>query len=341
MAEQNPVAIVVLNWNGFDDTVQCLTSLRQVDYPSFTVVLVDNGSDHDEGKRLGEMFPEVHLIANAVNRGFAGGNNDGMRWALANGFEWVVNLNNDCTVEPDWLSKLVSGVASAAADYGSSRIMFHPDRSLICSDGDAVCPDGSAVAENRGREYGGWGPRRIISACGAGSIYSARCLKAAMVHGDEAYDELYFAYYEDADLGMRLTAASFKGVSVPDAVLYHKHSRSSGDFSRLKVFHSEKNRMLNELLDFPIYFLPVAESFFAVKVLSFFVSGVLRRRTRGAGYLRNVGALEMLAVFVRARLWILAHAGAIAADRRERKRKGLLSRRVLGVLCWDLSRIVR
>ncbi len=73
MLQEPSIAIVILNWNGFDDTVECLQSLRQVAYANYRIILVDNGSSHNEGGEIERLFPEIHLIANEANRGFAGG----------------------------------------------------------------------------------------------------------------------------------------------------------------------------------------------------------------------------------------------------------------------------
>jgi GT2 family glycosyltransferase len=342
MADIPRVAVIVLNWNGFDDTVACLESIRLSDHGAYQVVLVDNGSSSDQAGRLAALFPEVHLVRNVINRGFAGGNNDGINWALTNGFDYIVNLNNDCVVEKDWLSHLVAGVSSAGGDFGCSRIMFDPDRDIICSDADALCPDGSVIAEKRGERYCGSATRRITSACGAASIYSARCLReVALKDGREVFDELYFAYYEDGDLGLRLAARGFKGVSVPDAVVYHKHSRTLGDLSKLKIFHSEKNRILNEIFNFPLYLVPLGEMFFAAKLVGSAFWGMRTRQSRAAGYLRGVGPWEMFLLLLRARFWLARNLPAILADRQERKRRGLIKRSVLSTFCWDLSKIIR
>ena len=174
MEEEPSIVIIVLNWNGFDDTVACLESLRRLDYTNVKTVLVDNGSDNDEGRRLAGLFPEVHLLANSHNRGFAGGNNDGIQWAMNRGCDFIVNLNNDCLVEPNWLTELAGAVLRSGADFASSRIMCYPQTELICSDADGLLPDGSGFVQ-RGMQR--WDGRRetfsIVSACGAASMYSA------------------------------------------------------------------------------------------------------------------------------------------------------------------------
>ncbi|MBD3426745.1 MAG: glycosyltransferase [Candidatus Omnitrophica bacterium] len=338
------VAIVILNWNGFDDTVECLESLRDTDYGNYQIVLVDNASDNDEGARLGSMFPEVHLIQNRKNKGFAGGNNDGMNWALEKGFDYVVNLNNDTIAEKGWLKHLMRGMQTSGADFASPRIMNYPEEATIFSDGDFILPDGSGVALNRYSEYDGDTHIKLIfSACGAASVYSRKCLEEVKVEREQYFDELYFAFYEDIDMGIRLNARGFKGVCVPKAVIYHKHSRTAGRHSGLKLFHSEKNRMLNELLNYPAILVVLGELFFLVKLLVKTVALVVRSsapgRSREGGYVENLGFTRTITEFVRARMWILGHFGRIMEKRRKRREKGFIVYSILKKFYWNIFRI--
>lgn len=330
--------VVILNWNGFNDTVECLGSLRDAGVDERRVILVDNGSGNDEGARLRDLFPGIKLIQNDHNRGFAGGNNDGIGRAIEDGAEYIALLNNDCIVEKDWLSRLADGMREAGADFAASRIMFHHRRDVICTDGDAVYPDGSGIAVNRyQRPRPGAGNRKIISACAAAALYSAAALEDVKVTEGQYFDELYFAYNEDIDLAMRLAARGYTGITVPGACVYHKHSRTSGRFSFFKMFHSEKNRILNEILDMPLYFFLVGETFFLAKTVwsvpaSFFGGGAKSRR-----YMDNAGFLRVAAALAKARFWVLTHLPEIIRDRGERKARGLIRRGVLRELCWDLN----
>ncbi|MEJ2008456.1 MAG: glycosyltransferase family 2 protein, partial [Acidobacteriota bacterium] len=92
---KNPeVWIIILNWNGRDDTLECLESTRRIDYTCFNVVVVDNGSNDDSVSAIRKAFPEVEVLETGENLGFAGGNNVGMRYSLEKGAEYVLLLNN-------------------------------------------------------------------------------------------------------------------------------------------------------------------------------------------------------------------------------------------------------
>jgi len=105
--DQPCVYIVLLNWNGWRDTLECMRSLDSMEYRNWHAVIVDNGSADDSAKRLREAYPTVPIIENGKNLGFAAGNNVGIRLALKEGADYVFVLNNDATVFPDTLSELV------------------------------------------------------------------------------------------------------------------------------------------------------------------------------------------------------------------------------------------
>jgi len=338
MSWEPSVAIIVLNWNGFADTCECLRSLQRVHYANRTVVLVDNGSANNEGSRLQQLFPEFVLIQNRINRGFSGGNNDGIVWAMKHGFEYIVNLNNDCIVEPSWLTILMNGVQQTKADFASPRIMYYPDTELVCSLGDRPLPDGSGHATGGCSSFQGLNSiYPIFSASGAASLYSMRCLEAIQIRPGEFFDELYFAYFEDIDVGMRLQAKSFKGVCVADAVVYHKGTRSAGVRSAFQLFHLEKNRMLNELLNFPLWLIPIGELWYVARLCLRSGSRFLQKASVTGRCAAPAASLrDRIRAFFKARLWVLAHAGDILKDRGMRKARGLLNKRIYKHVMWNL-----
>jgi GT2 family glycosyltransferase len=333
MKQEPSIVIIVLNWNGFDDTVACLESLRLLDYNNIKTVLVDNGSDKDEGRRLAELFPEVLLIANSHNRGFAGGNNDGIQWAMNRGSDFIVNLNNDCLVESDWLTNLTRTVLRTGADFASSRIMCYPQTELICSDADGLLPDGSGFVLRSMQPWDGIrDPRRTVSACGAASIYSNACVRRVSITPGQFFDELYFAYFEDVDLGFRLHAKNCVGISVPDAVVYHKGQQSSVKDSFFHLFHLEKNRRLNVRLNFPLWMQPIspayriAQNLYRRKLINFEKHfGKKPAQVQDSSFNIKRAVKE----------WMKNNAAAISLDRKQRKAAGLISNRAYRAITWN------
>src|ERR1700683_5008501 len=122
-----PVSCVVLNWNGWRDTVECLDALRDCTYPQLTVIVVDNGSSDDSVTRIRAAHPDVLLLESGKNLGFAGGNNIGIRHALAHQADCVWLLNNDTKPAPDALSALVAKVLTDKRIGAVASICYYAD----------------------------------------------------------------------------------------------------------------------------------------------------------------------------------------------------------------------
>lgn len=228
MQQNNPlVVIVVLNWNRREDSAECLESLRAVMYPRHKVLLVDNGSVDDSVTFLRERFPDVTFVENGRNLGFAEGSNVGIRLALEMGADFVLLLNNDTTVEADFLTKLV---AAARGDRSigvvGPRINNYYRRNRV------------AFAGGRLTMLWGWswhvGNHRKDRGQFTGLIDEDYQTGAAMMISREAlakvgmFDADYVSYCEDCDLCLRVRAADFRVVCCRDALIYHKISRSTG-----------------------------------------------------------------------------------------------------------------
>ena len=107
------VCVIILNWNGLEDTIECLESLKKTTYPNYEVVVVDNGSKGNDAQVLEERFADrIHLVRNDRNYGYAGGNNIGIRYALTGSVpDYLLILNNDVVVAPDFLTEMVGAAA--------------------------------------------------------------------------------------------------------------------------------------------------------------------------------------------------------------------------------------
>jgi GT2 family glycosyltransferase len=276
-----------------------------------------------------------------MNRGFAGGCNDGINWAMESGFDYIITLNNDCLVEPDWLTNLIAGLMAAGADFGSSRIMYYPETDLICSNGDGLLPDGTGYVLNPLQPFQGPGEiQPIFSACGASAIFSRKSLEAVKIKGRQFFDELFFAYFEDIDLGARLHALGYVGVCVPDAVVYHKESKAAGTRSFFKIYQSEKNRILVELLNFPLWLILIGELYYCTRTVSRNVAKCLPLKHQNRMRPLPSKAFSPWNVLVTSRWWIIRNFSKIRQGRRERKSKGLISGSICKWLCWDIRRLL-
>ncbi len=215
------VSIVILNWNSYQVTLDCLLSLRKMDYRNFEVVLVDNGSIDGSPVKLLENVPEIRLIRNPTNLGFAGGCNVGIRDALRRGTDYVLLLNNDTIVAPDCLSQLVR-VAESDEKVGalSPKILFfdHPDR-LNYAGGEhrrwRLFPKVFGLRQLDDGSYDKIREVSFLTGC-------AFLIKAKAVRQIGVLEEVYFHFYEDIEWSLRVLKAGYKDMYVPSAVVWHK-----------------------------------------------------------------------------------------------------------------------
>jgi GT2 family glycosyltransferase len=244
-AETPLICIVVLNWNGCEDTLECLRSLEGLNYARYKVLVVDNGSSDQSVASIRATFPNVDLLQTGQNLGFSGGNNAGIKQALEFGADFVLLLNNDTVVDPN----LLNAFAAAAKQYPdagalSGKIYYYDDPSRIwyagakwdeaalrfLQLGEGQADDGSIFAHASETDY----------ACGCAFFVSARRLREIGLLDDD-----YFLFYEETDWCYRARKAGFPSVFVPDAKLWHKVSVSfGGERSPLALYFITRNRLL-------------------------------------------------------------------------------------------------
>jgi GT2 family glycosyltransferase len=220
--------LIVLSWNGREDTLACLASLAAVRDADTEVVVVDNGSTDGSVQAVRAAHPEVHVVENGRNLGFAGGNNAGLRHAFEQGGQWAVLVNNDASLAPDAIDRLRrAAVEHPAAGMLAGKVFFDEPPDRIWFAGQRF----SAALGYSGRPYG-YGrsdapryrrPGPTDRAAGAFMAVSRSVVERI---GD--LDDALFAYVEDVDWSLRAREAGFEVWFVPDAVAWHRVSGSTG-----------------------------------------------------------------------------------------------------------------
>lgn len=212
--------VQVLNYNGLHCLGNCLASLEGANPPAgrIRLVVVDNGSEDGSLDLVHEDFPRIEVIRSDRNLGFAGGNNLGLRKALAAGADYAVLVNMDAQVAPDCLVKLVG----AAADNSRAALVG----ARICTeDGERVEFDGGqfdpvltagGYSDALRAEQPDRGPVPAAYACGAGMLMRLEALKQIGL-----FTETFFAYHEDVELALRARLFGFEVLNVPDALVFH------------------------------------------------------------------------------------------------------------------------
>ena len=238
-------AIVVLSWNGREDTLACLRSLAEVDWPGLDVICVDNGSADGSASAVREQFPDVTVIENGANLGYAGGNNVGIRAALERGAGWVLLLNNDATLAPDAIREL-DAVAATRPGAGilGGKVLFADPPDLVWFAGQrfntALGYSGRPRGYRKpdGERYGRIeAVDRVVGACMA--------VSRELTEAIGLLDEDLFAYVEDVDWSLRIRAAGFECVFVPAARAVHQVSASTGGASSTAtMYYGARNTLV-------------------------------------------------------------------------------------------------
>lgn len=209
---QPPVSIIVLNYNGAQWIERCLQSLAETRYDNYKVILVDNASTDGSAEIVGNNFPEVEVILNSRNIGFAEGNNIGINKALADGAKYVVLLNPDTRVEPEWLQELIAaGEASDAGILGAVQLGYEDDHFNSWTMG--------ALAKHLDELAMPAQARQVIPVDWVEGACFA--VKRRVFEEIGLLDPIYVAFYEEIDFCRRAACRGYQTVVVPRSRIHH------------------------------------------------------------------------------------------------------------------------
>lgn len=229
------VSIVIVSYNSLNHLVRCFPSVIHLDYPDFEVILVDNHPSDGSAAWVKQHFPDVHVVNNPDNTGYAGGNNLG--FAMANG-EYVAVLNPDSLVEPGWLRSMVQALeADPRAGLAAGKILLMDDPSHINTCGLDITFTGLSFCRGLGQPSGRYQhPEVVFGVSGCAFVCRRQLLEEL-----GGFDGLFFTYYEDTDLSLRANLAGYRCLYVPSAISYHQYVWK---FSASKCYYQERNRYI-------------------------------------------------------------------------------------------------
>lgn len=252
-----------------DHLPACLSSIENQTFKDFECIVVDNGSSDGSIEYINNYHSWVKLVSMDTNTGFARGNNIGLKESSG---ELIVTLNNDTELDKDWLSRLVAE-AHNHPDAGmiACRICNYYQRDLIDSLGMKMCLDGMSRGAFRNRRYSELQkvPSSILFPSACAALY-----RREMLEMTGFFDEDFFAYCEDSDLGLRGRLAGWKAILAKDSVVFHKYSATTGKLSPLKLYLVERNHFWTVVKNFPpsliLLYIPITILRFIFQALALF-----------------------------------------------------------------------
>lgn len=238
------LAVILVNWNGLSDTLAALDSLARCRMPedwSLWTIVVDNGSTDGSAAALGARR-DAELVALPRNLRFAGGNNVGLRHALAGGAEAIALLNNDTEADAALFERLLLALEQDPAAGAAGPLIYYAPPSARIWYAGGECVPGLAWARHRGIRSQDRGQYRSVQATG---YITGCCLLATRAAWEQVglLDEDYYIYAEDSDWCLRARAAGWRLLFVPTGRLWHKVSASSGNDSPWKIYHLVRSNL--------------------------------------------------------------------------------------------------
>lgn len=266
------VSIIIVLWNSAEHLPRSLDSLKNQSYKNFEIIIVDNGSTDGGIDGITEKYPEldIHIKKLDTNTGFAVANNIGARMARG---KWLALLNADAFPEPDWLENLLKAAKEHPNAFFASRQIQANAPDLLDGEGDIYHISGLAWR----RSYGlplrkNHEVEEIFSPCAAAALYPHQAFLDV-----GGFDEDYFSYHEDVDLGFRLRLRGLYAYYVPQAIVLHVGSASTGKLSDFSVYYGHRNLVWTYLKNMPSPFfwlyLPLHLLINLYFLLSFSVKG--------------------------------------------------------------------
>ncbi|MDD5410520.1 MAG: glycosyltransferase family 2 protein [Methylobacter sp.] len=246
--DNNRVSVIVVNWNGERFIKQCLVALMNQTLKPHEIILVDNASS-DGSVGIVRRFPSVRLIELDQNTGFARGNNLAIE-AASKESEWIALINPDAFAEPHWLEALlVAADSNPGFDVFGSKLINAGDTKLLDGAGDAYHMSGLVWRMGHGSTVptSAENEREVFSPCAAAALYRRSALRKL-----GGFDEDYFCYVEDVDLGFRLRLAGYRCLYVPQSVAHHVGSGTTGgQHSDFAMYYGHRNLVWTFVKDMP------------------------------------------------------------------------------------------
>ena len=282
MTSNTPIPIIIINWKGIKDTLECVESVLKMNFQNFKVYLVENGSDDGSADILMKKYgnhPKIDVCLNADNLGFTKANNLIFRRILEADHkpEYIALLNNDTSVDKGWLGNLVIGAEKRGSAVTSSKMIDYYDRSLMDNAGHLMLNTGEVIPIGHARSVKDYCKGfKNMGACAGAGLYATRMLEDIGV-----FDEHFTTGYEDAELGIRAVVSGYQCWYEPTAIVYHKMGQSIKKiFNYNYSLMIQKNIWYSYIKLMPGILILMTIPSFLVKYLALFFLNIIYRRTK-------------------------------------------------------------
>ena len=278
--DSQKVVIIILNYNGYEDTHECLKSIENVFYDNYDVIVVDNGSKSNDAERLRLSFPDVMVIESSKNLGFTGGNNFGLQKTYEVGADYILCLNNDTVVSENILEELVRFMeTNQEVGLAGPVTCYYDDKRTVSFAGGTLDRNTGLISFFHKGE--------MISNVGDCPIFcdfiegTALFMRASLMKKIGGFNDFYFLTSEESELCVKVADLGYKLAVLPGCRVWHKVSQSIVAMSELASYYIFRNKLffvkLNSRIFTLIDFLSLAKYY-----LICFASLLLRKRKYGA-----------------------------------------------------------
>ena len=229
------VSIVILNYNSNDLLTNCVESILKTTYKNYEIIVVDNNSKDQSQKKCKDQYNQIKLIQNQENLGYCEGNNIGLRQIKG---EFIVILNPDTLVDPNWLSELIEGYTKFGDGLFQPKLLTMDDHGRIGSAGNMINLFGFGYSHGRGvQDNEEFDHEKIISYASGTCLFTSK----KVLDKIGLLDSFLFAYHDDLEIGWRASEYEIKSYYIPKSVVYHAESFNF-KWSPLKFYYLERNR---------------------------------------------------------------------------------------------------
>jgi len=303
MNEEYPiVSVLILNYNGKKLLEVCLPSLYNQDYKNIELIVIDNNSNDNSVEFVKKYYPDIKIIVNRENLGFSEANNIGIKQAIG---QYIFILNNDTEVDRSCVKNLIEVAEKNKDKVGmfATKVLSYYQRDTIDNLGHLIYQDGL----NRGRarlekDHGQY--EKIEEVCfpsGCAALYRKDILNSVGL-----FDEDFYYFGEDTDLGLRIRLAGWICLYILNAIVYHMYSASVGKYSHLKALYVERNRLWVAVKLFPLSLI-LLSPYYTFKRYLYQIYGVITKKGSSGKFAEEFSSLNL--VFILAKAWLLALAG--------------------------------